>query len=156
LSLEDNIRVLSRTPVLADIGRDALRLLAFSVEEVSLRPGDMLFERGDQADCAYVVVRGRLSLDTGREDERREVGRGALIGELALLVETDRPCDATAVEPVKLLSVPRPIFRKMLEEFPTIARDMRRRLAGKLRAEHAALHRLKQQIDKLPGAEVEN
>jgi CRP-like cAMP-binding protein len=151
LGLDDNIRALSRTPVLADIGRDALRLLAFSVEEISLRPGDVLFERGDQADCAYVVVRGSLNLDAGKGDSRT-VGRGALIGELALIVETDRPCDAVAVEPVKLLSVPRTVFRKMLGEFPNIARDMKNRLAGKLRAEHAALERLKHTLDKLPGA----
>ena len=54
-------------------------------------------------------------------------------GELALIVETDRPCDAVAVEPAKLLSVPRTVFRKMLEEFPNIARDMKNRLTGKLR-----------------------
>jgi CRP-like cAMP-binding protein len=150
LSLDDNIRALSRSPVLADIGRDALRLLAFSVEEISLRPGDILFERGDAADCAYVVVRGSLNLDTGQGDSRT-VGRGALIGELALIVETDRPCDAVAVEPVKLLSVPRPVFRKMLEEFPNIARAMKNRLAGRLRAEHSALEQLKSRIDRLPG-----
>lgn len=150
MGLDENIRSLSRTPVLADIGRDALRLLAFSVEEVDLRPGDILFERGEAADCAYVVVSGRINLDTGRGDSRI-VGRGALIGELALIVDTDRPCDAVAVEEAQLLSVPRPVFRKMLEEFPKIARDMKHRLAGKLRAEYAALERLKHQVDKLPG-----
>jgi CRP-like cAMP-binding protein len=154
VSLEDNIRALSRTPVLAEIGRDALRLLAFSVEEVSLRPGDVLFERGNAADCAYVIVRGSLNLDAGGDS--RMVGRGALIGELALVVETYRPCDAVAVEPVKLLAVPRPVFRKMLEEFPNIARDMKQRLAGKLRAEHAALARLKSHVDKLPGGKTES
>lgn len=151
MALDENIRALARTPVLADIGRDALRLLAFSVEEIDLRAGDVLFERGEAADCAYSIVRGRISLDSGNDDTRT-VGRGALIGELALIVPTERPCDAVAVEATKLLSVPRPVFRKMLEEFPAIARDMKMRLAGKLRGEHAALERLKSQIEKLPGA----
>lgn len=155
MSLEENIRALARTPVLADIGRDALRLLAFSVEETDLRMGDVLFERGEAADGAYAVVSGRISLDAGGDDVR-VVGRGALIGELALIVPTDRPCDAVVVEPVTLLYIPRPVFRKMLEEFPKIAKDMKHRLAGKLRAEHAALERLKSQIDKLPGADSDS
>ncbi len=154
MSLDENIRALSRTPILADIGRDALRLLAFSVEKTELQAGDILFERGEAADGAYVVVSGRINLDPGNGNSRL-VGRGALIGELALTVPTDRPCDAVAVEPTHLLFVPRAIFRKMLEEFPQIARDMKNRLAGKLRAEHAALDRLRQQLDKLPGAESE-
>lgn len=151
MGLDENIRALARTPVLADIGRDALRLLAFSVEEVDLRSGDVLFENGEDAECAYSIVRGRIRLDAG-DGDARTVGPGALIGELALIVPTERPCEAVAVEATTLLSIPRPVFRKMLEEFPKIARDMKMRLAGKLRGEHQALERLKSQIDKLPGA----
>ncbi|BCJ89337.1 cyclic nucleotide-binding protein [Terrihabitans soli] len=155
MSLDDNIRALARTPVLADIGRDALRLLAFSVEEIELRSGDLLFENGEEADGAYCVIRGRIRLDSGK-GEAKTVGRGALIGELALIVETERPCEAVAIEDTKLLSIPRPVFRKVLEEFPAIAKQMRHRLSGKLRAEHAALERLQSQIDRLPGAKAEN
>ena len=65
MSLEDNIRALERTPVLAEIGRDALRLIAFSAETVSLRPGERLFEKNAEAGSAYTIISGRVRLDSG-------------------------------------------------------------------------------------------
>jgi CRP-like cAMP-binding protein len=154
LSLDDNIRALSRTPVLADVGRDALRLLAFSAEEVHLRPGDLLFAEGEDADSAFTVVSGRIRLEPAR-GEIRVVGRGALIGEMALIVEGDRPCHATAEDEAKLLSIPRPVFLKMLGEFPNVAKQMRARFAARLRAEHAALDKLQKSLAALPGAKAD-
>ena len=119
MSLENNIRALERTPVLADIGREALRLLAFSVEKIDISDGQNLFTRGTPADCAYSVVGGRIRLDAGRGGEC-VVGPGTLIGEMALIVESERPCDAYGEGPARLLVIPRVLFRKMLDEYPQI------------------------------------
>lgn len=151
MSLEDNIRALERTPVLAEIGREALRLLAFSVEKIDVADGQNLFTRGAPADCAYTIIGGRIRLDAGDGDER-VVGPGTLIGEMALLVDTVRPCDAYADGPVRLLLIPRTLFRKMLEEFPQIAGALRGRLIQRMRGEHAELARIKENLDELPGA----
>ena len=57
------------------------------------------------------------------------VGRGALIGELALITETTRPATATAVEPSTVLRIPRGLFLKMLDGFPNAAEKLRDILA---------------------------
>ena len=150
MSLEDNIRALERTPVLADIGREALRLLAFSAEKIDIADGQNLFTRGAPADCAYTIVGGRVRLDAGGGDQR-VVGPGTLIGEMALVVDTLRPCDAYGEGPARLLVIPRPLFRKMLEEFPQIAGALRARLIERMRSEHAELTRIKEDLDQLPG-----
>ena len=49
------------------------------------------------------------------------VGRGTLLGELALLTETVRPVTATANEPSTVLRIPRTLFLKMLEGYPDAA-----------------------------------
>lgn len=150
MSLDDNLRALERTPVLSEIGRDALRLLAFSAESIRLAAGEALFARGDEADCAYSVVSGRVEL-TG-DGESRVVGPGALIGETALIVPTQRPCDAVAADAARLLVIPRPTFLKMLQEYPDIARALRARLIDRMREEFAALEQIRASLDRLPGA----
>ena len=149
MSLEDNIRALERTPVLAEIGREPLRLLAFSAEQKNLSSNERLFERGAHADCAYTVVSGRIRLDN--DNDMRVVGPGALIGEMALIVETTRPCDAFSDGPSRVLIVPRSLFRKMLEEYPHIADALRARLIQRVRGEFAELERIREDLDRLPG-----
>jgi len=149
LSLEDNIRFLARTPLLAVAGKEALRLLAFSAERVELDAGDILFGRGEEATGGYAVIRGRIRLVPAGGPER-VVGPGALIGEMALLVETRRPCDAYALEPAVLLAIPRQLFMRMLEEFPTIAAAMRTKLISRMKAQTAELQRIDARLD-LPG-----
>ena len=53
------------------------------------------------------------------------VGRGTLLGELALLTETVRPVTATAKEPSTVLRIPRTLFLKMLEGYPDAATKLR-------------------------------
>jgi CRP-like cAMP-binding protein len=149
LNLDENIRVLERTPLFADAGNDALRLLAFSAEVVNLGAGDILFDRGEDAQIGYAVMRGRIKLGTG-ESGTLVAGPGALIGEMALLVETKRPCSAYALEPAQLLAIPRPLFRRMLEAFPAIAGGLRTKLISRMRAEHATLQRIESQLGTAP------
>ena len=57
------------------------------------------------------------------------MGRGTLIGELALLAQTKRAATATALEPSTVLRIPRGLFLKMLEGYPNAARKLREILA---------------------------
>jgi CRP-like cAMP-binding protein len=59
------------------------------------------------------------------------VGRGALVGELALITETKRAATATALEPSTVLRIPRSLFLKMLEGFPDAAVKMRNLLEAR-------------------------
>ena len=57
----------------------------------------MLIREGDPADCMYLVAAGRLRVvttdATGEEIPLAEIGRGDLVGEMALI--TNRPRTAT-------------------------------------------------------------
>lgn len=132
-----------------EIGGEALRLLAFSVETVSVRPGELLFEKGAPAEGAYVIVNGNIALKAGDGDRERSVGPGTLIGEMALIVPTERPCDAVALEPTRLIAIPRPLFRRVLTEFPEIAETIRQKLVTRVRGEQAALDRVRATLNAL-------
>ena len=56
MSLEDDMALLARVAMLADMERDALRLLAFAAETRQLRAGDVLFRKDEMSDGGYVVA----------------------------------------------------------------------------------------------------
>ena len=131
MTIEDDIAFFERVPTLNTLGRAALRILAIGAESRYVHSGEVLFSAGDPADAGFVVQEGAFNL-TAQQSEGGDsvvVGRGTLIGELALLVETVRPVTATANEPSTVLRIPRTLFLKMLEGYPEAAQKLREIIA---------------------------
>ena len=73
---------------------DVLRDLESEVEIITLAGGETLFGHGDPGDSAYIVMSGRLrvvlDLEAGEECTLNELGRGEVLGEMALLTGDSR------------------------------------------------------------------
>lgn len=134
MSLEDDISLLSRAPLIGLIDRDGLRLLAFAAEKRRLRQGDALFRKGERADCGFVVVSGAIGLDTEGGKPLVVAGPGDLVGATALFARLERPATATAREPSSVLRLPQPLMRRVLEEYPRAAAAIHAVMAGELEA----------------------
>lgn len=135
MSLESDITVLREVPLFADLTDDQLRLLAFGADHRRLRQGEVVFRAEARADAGFVVAGGEVVLQkgpTGRERTIGRYGRGALIGELALITETRRPASAVAATDCDLIHITRLLFRRMLEEYPEIAFALHEKLADQL------------------------
>jgi CRP-like cAMP-binding protein len=132
MTIEDDIAFFERVPTLSLLGRGALRILAIGAESRYVHDGDVLFREGEVADAGYVVQEGAFTLASGNAGvEPVTVGPGALLGELALLIETVRPVTATATEPSSVIRIPRKLFLKMLEGYPDAARRLREVIASR-------------------------
>jgi CRP-like cAMP-binding protein len=133
MSIEDDIAFLERVPALAILGRDALRIIAIGSESRYVHEGNALFGEGDDADSAYVVQEGSFELASKKNGRIAPavVGRGALIGELALITEMKRPVSAVAREPSSVVRIPRQLFLKTLEGYPDAAVRMRDAFAAR-------------------------
>jgi CRP-like cAMP-binding protein len=130
MTIEDDIAFFERVPTLGLLGHDALRILAIGAESRYVHGGEVLFAVGDAADAGFVIQEGSFSLASGQAGEEPLVeGRGALLGELALITETTRPATATALEPSTVLRIPRGLFLKMLDGYPAAAEKLRDILA---------------------------
>jgi CRP-like cAMP-binding protein len=131
MSIEDDIAFLGRVPTFGVLGQNALRILAIGAETRYLPQGEVLFSAGERADASYVVQEGLLSLQPSRPADAKSitVGPGTLLGEVALLRETERPATAAAVRPSTLIRITRTLFMKMLEGYPDAARKLRDHLA---------------------------
>ncbi|PZQ14120.1 MAG: cyclic nucleotide-binding domain-containing protein [Ancylobacter novellus] len=138
MALEEDIRTLSETPLLDQLGRDAQRLIAFSADRVRLAEGDVLFREGERSDCGYVIASGALRLDRAAGGERT-VGPATLVGELALVADVARPATATAAEPTECLRIARDQFARLFDEYPDLARNLHARLAARVQANVAEL-----------------
>jgi CRP-like cAMP-binding protein len=127
MSIDDDIAFFEQVPTLNLLGRPALRILAIGAESRYVHNGEVLFKAGDRADAGFVVQEGSfgLSIPSAGFGEKREVGPGTLLGELALLTDTKRPVTVTALEPSTVLRIPRTLFLKMLEGYPEAAQRLR-------------------------------
>ena len=83
---------------------EIIQALASVVTWTDLVAGDTLFELGDDADAAYVVVSGRLEAEIGTGDDAFtvEIGRGQLVGEIGVIGQVPRTGTVRAVRDATL------------------------------------------------------
>jgi len=135
MSLADDIGVLRRVPLFTDLTDEQLRLLAFSGERVAVAAGETATAAGDPATGAAVVLSGRLALTPGAGFPGRpqHAGPAALINAPGLVAAGVEPFTVVGEEASELLVIRRPVFLRLLGEFPTVAArlhaDLARRLA---------------------------
>jgi predicted acylesterase/phospholipase RssA len=124
--------------LLGSLGRRSRKRLAERVSTHSLRAGEWLFRAGEPGDRLYVVRSGRLDV-IAEDDDRvlRRVGRGEMLGELALLTGSPRSASVRAHRDSELLSVAREDFEELLRRDHDFALGLMRALGGQLQLSRA-------------------
>ncbi len=108
---------LAAAPLLSRLPADARARLEAGAEHVDLAAGEFLFREGDAADDLYVVKAGRLDVLVGGTVVR-QMGAGAVIGELALLTGGARSASIRARRDSRLLRVSRAAFESSVGQDP--------------------------------------
>lgn len=137
MALDDEIRILSGVRLFEGFSQEQLRLLAFGAETMHLSADRKLYREDDEADSAYVVIKGTISLFREQGDQRIPVGTaeaGAMLGELALIADTRRLTSAAAATDAEILRLNRKMFHRILEEYPELAMTLRQRIVDDLQA----------------------
>jgi CRP-like cAMP-binding protein len=124
MSIEDDVALLERVPTMRLLGAASLRMLAIGSEQRNLARGARLFSEGDDADAGFIVQRGALRIEDA-DGAEIIAGPGDLVGELALVVEMQRPATATALENSSVVRIARSLFQRVLESDPDAARRLR-------------------------------
>lgn len=131
MSIEDDVSLLERVPTLRLLGRDALRVIAIGSEQQEFSRGSVLFHEDEQADCGYVVQSGAFRVSVG-DDHEVMAERGALIGELSLLVSMPRRSTAVAAEFSSVIRITRSLFQRVLDSDPDAAVRLRNDMAARM------------------------
>ncbi len=129
--------VLSRAPLFEALDEEGARALRQKVAEVRLARGDRLFGEGDDGECLYVVLDGKIKLTRaapdGRENLLSVLGPGEMFGELSLFDPRPRTSSASAVTDARLAALAHDALRPWLTGRPGVAMHLLRALAQRLR-----------------------
>ncbi len=145
LALDDDIRILSGVSLFSELTPEQLRLLAFGAEAARYGAGQEIYREDASADCAYIVVSGKVVLYRAVNGEAVAVSRlgpGAILGELALIAPTKRLTYAAAETNVELVRLSRTLFRRILEEYPEAAANLHRKMTEELQVLLEKIERL--------------
>lgn len=127
--------VMRNAPFLRVLNEDALKLLAFGAEPVNLKPRQTLFEAGEEAEGAVLVLGGQLRLIPETAGAQTRVATvGQLVDELALVIPLTRRHTAVAQASCELLLLSRGQMRRILAEYPDAAGRLQTMLAQRTAA----------------------
>jgi NTE family protein/lysophospholipid hydrolase len=128
---------LASLPLFAGIDPGILREFDSEANWLRLAGGETLFAQGDPPDYLYVVIHGRLEVIVEREGAEHEVleqiGRGACVGEMALLADEPRSATVRAIRDSELVRLSKDDFNLLLNRHPRGANEIARMLVRRLR-----------------------
>lgn len=132
---------LSAVPILAGLSKDLRAEIASRSRSVEVPAGAWLFRQGDPGSSLYVVRSGRLEVvaEMPESEVLRVLGRGAVVGELALLMESPRSASVRARRDSELLELTRPQFADLLTTEPEFALALTRELGRELQESRALI-----------------
>jgi len=106
------------------------------IEWMQLSSGEVLFNEGELGDSAYVVLQGRLLAVAGRGSDERvvgEIGRGEVVGEMAVLDREPRNATVFAIRDTHLARLPPAAIDVLLDRFPHVMLHVARTVLRRVR-----------------------
>lgn len=118
---------------------EALAALQRELEWQELPAGGVLMRQGEPGDAMVVVVSGRLRVSIadadGRERVVRELGRGEVVGEMALITGEPRSATLVAMRDSVLARLAAPAFAALVQHHPAVSLALTRRIITRLQTE---------------------
>lgn len=135
MDLDSRVEVLGRIPLLSEISASHRELLASSSKVLTFDSGQILFRQGDVGNAAYVIIAGEAEVVTeGSEGEIAiaTIGQYQFIGEIAILIDVPRTATVVATAELTALVISKEMFYRLVTDYPEIAIEIMRELAGRL------------------------
>ncbi len=135
MSIQNEVELLRRVPLFANIETSRLKLLAFTSERLAFDAGAVLFREGDRGDSAYLILGGKVdvAVNSPKGDVVvAHIGANNIVGEMALLCEMPRTATIVAAEPLDTLRIKKDQFLQMLRDIPQMPLEIMRELAVRL------------------------
>ena len=145
MSLLEEVEMLRRVPLFADIEPAKLKLIAFTSERVTFDPEQYVFHQGDMGDAAYIIMEGDADVlidGPGGARVVAKVGRNEFVGEIAILCDVPRTASIRARSRVVTLRISKDLFFRLLTDFPKMSLTIMRVIAQRLENTTAQLRRV--------------
>ena len=141
--LDPKIGLLENLPIFKGLSQKQLGLIVGIATKAFFNSGENLITRDNRGDSAFLIMTGsaRCLHFPGAPSEER-VGPGALLGELAMLVDTVHALTVQAAERVRALAIHREALRLAMMQEPDIAQKISDNLLMRLQSFAQDLRRL--------------
>ncbi|GAB4392320.1 MAG: Crp/Fnr family transcriptional regulator [Kiloniellaceae bacterium] len=142
MSIDQEVEILRRIPIFAQIDPAKLKLMAFASERVTYKPGQLLFKQGERGDAAFIVLKGTADVLINAAKGPLKVAslsENEIIGEIAILCDIPRTATVEAATELTTLKITADLFFRMLMDFPEMGVEVMRVLAHRLEQTTAQL-----------------
>jgi len=125
---------LANIPLFGDLDPVTLHRLISRVRVVRLNAGQTLFREGDEANSLYIITKGAVvPIAEGRRRHKLAVlEQGDFFGETGLLTQQPRNATVEGLVDTELLAIDRRILSDLIEQQPSIAKNVLRFLRVRL------------------------
>ncbi|MEZ5926264.1 MAG: cyclic nucleotide-binding domain-containing protein [Hyphomicrobiaceae bacterium] len=126
-----------------------LKVLALTAERVRFADGEALISGGDAGDAAYLIVSGEVGVDLDGEEagERAMLPPGTLVGELAMLIETEHTSTVRAEGSVNALKFSRQMMHELMQRYPGMAEHFTQKIRARLERMAESLREIDSMLD---------
>ena len=141
MSIEQEVEILRRIPLFANVESAKLKLMCFASERITYKSGQSLFEQGDVGDAAFIIIEGTADVIVTHDAPLvvAQVGKDDIVGEIAILVDIPRTATVTATSDLTTLKITKDLFFRMITDFPEMGVEIMRVLAQRLEKTTAQL-----------------
>lgn len=152
----ERVAILKTVGILNETPDEILDEAAGLLEEVDVKAGQAVFEKGDPGSSMYILVSGRVRVHDG-EMTLNYLGATDVFGEMAALDPEARSASVTAVEDTRLFCLRQADLYTLIAQRPGVARGvihvLSQRLRGRMR-DMAEDFEYMQQFDRVTAAAV--
>ena len=135
MSLEQEVELIRQFPIFGKIQPAMQKLLCFSAERLAFDPGQVMFNIGETADAAYIIIDGNAEVSVptpGGPIVINSIGKNELVGEIAIFGDVPRTATVKATTRLETLKISKELFVKLIRENPDAAIELIRILAARL------------------------
>ncbi|MXN63746.1 cyclic nucleotide-binding domain-containing protein [Stappia sp. GBMRC 2046] len=111
--------MVARVPLFEDLRATEIADIAKLLRAVTIGAGEIVTEKGEDADCMYFIANGAVEADFGHS--RLQLGEGAFFGEMAMVGPRKRAATVTALERTDLMALSASDLGVLMQRRPVLA-----------------------------------
>jgi CRP-like cAMP-binding protein len=132
MSVRADAETFRSIPIFSECDPVHLQLLAFSAARQSFDAGDLVLKQGFRGGAAFLVLNGRVDISTEENGKIGSAGPGAMLGEVAMIGDSNYAITARATEPLSAARIDRSLFMRLAQEYPEFGAAVFTALSRKL------------------------
>jgi len=117
-------KLIQTVPLFSNLSEEVVEELVNRASTVTFLPGDRVIGQGEKGDALYIVVHGMLRVHRSMDDDIATLEDGDFFGEMALLGESVRSVNVTAIHACELLRIKQGDVLALAEMYPQISQRL--------------------------------